>query len=706
MCAAAVDEGKSGEKPDDLEPLIERLARWHYAASGDGLTSWEALPENERARCFSLARQTLSTIGGAGYAIERTESDEGATPSKDTTDGGQPDENLSECRGLAQRFLRSGDPLLAYNITQQGLESWPVDLRLRQLQSLALARTGAVHRARDLLVSLREEGHADGETLGLLARTHKDLGLFAGVRGKPNPDLESAFKLYEEAYVRESRQGNDDEAYYTGINAATLALLMGNEDRAKEIASHVRELCARALDQEGNEGAEYWIRATLAEAALILGEREEAEKEYGAAARAAGTRYGDLASTRKQARLLLDHQGEDDGWLETTLAVPPVLVFTGHMIDRPGRPKPAFPPSCEPDVKKEIEKRIDAIRPVAAYGSAACGADLLCLEAVLERGGEVHVTLPFPPEEFRRTSVDIVPGGDWGRRFEAVLEAAESVVIACETNVEWSSSSFEYANLILTGMGRLRAQLLGTSLVGLAVWNGGPAAGPGGTGDAVALWKKRRVPLEHVDMEEIRGAAPARLSEATSTSTAPVPSVSTGPPHEIKAMLFADAVGYSKFTERQITIFIKRFLGAVAELNAQSSHGPIYTQTVGDGLYFVFDDTSDAGHYALELSELVRGHDWQGYGLPETFAIRIGVHCGPVFHTTDPVTGLSMYTGFHTSRTARIEPITPPGQVYASSAFAAVASATGVDDLDFGYIGRTRLAKKYGSLALYHVQRP
>jgi hypothetical protein len=44
--------------------------------------------------------------------------------------------------------------------------------------------------------------------------------------------------------------------------------------------------------------------------------------------------------------------------------------------------------------------------------------------------------------------------------------------------------------------------------------------------------------------------------------------------------------------------------------------------------------------------------------------------------------------------------------VYASSAFAAVASATGVDDLDFGYIGRTRLAKKYGSLALYHVQRP
>ena len=67
----------------------------------------------------------------------------------------------------------------------------------------------------------------------------------------------------------------------------------------------------------------------------------------------------------------------------------------------------------------------------------------------------------------------------------------------------------------------------------------------------------------------------------------------------------------------------------------------------------------------------------------------------------DPVTHTMFYTGSHTSRTARIEPITPPGQVYTSSAFAAVAAATGVDDLGFSYIGRIPLAKQYGSLALY-----
>ena len=119
-----------------------------------------------------------------------------------------------------------------------------------------------------------------------------------------------------------------------------------------------------------------------------------------------------------------------------------------------------------------------------------------------------------------------------------------------------------------------------------------------------------------------------------------------------------------------------------------------------------WDDSIRYHRYALELSELVRANDWQEQGLPPTFDMRIGLHCGPVFCCRDPITKLPLYTGPHTSRTARIEPITPPGQVYASSAFAAVAAATGVDDLKFSYIGRTQLAKKYGSLALYHVQRP
>jgi class 3 adenylate cyclase len=175
--------------------------------------------------------------------------------------------------------------------------------------------------------------------------------------------------------------------------------------------------------------------------------------------------------------------------------------------------------------------------------------------------------------------------------------------------------------------------------------------------------------------------------------------------HEIKAMMFADAVGYSKMTEDQIPIFIERCLGGVAALNAQSPHRPIHTETAGDGLYMVFRSVADAGLYALALSDLIHTADWVSLGLPADLDIRIALHCGPVFCGRDPITGLEMYTGPHTSRTARIEPITPPGQVYASSAFAAVAAALGVSGMSYRYIGRTNLAKKYGSVALFHIRR-
>ena len=171
-------------------------------------------------------------------------------------------------------------------------------------------------------------------------------------------------------------------------------------------------------------------------------------------------------------------------------------------------------------------------------------------------------------------------------------------------------------------------------------------------------------------------------------------------------MLFADAVGYSRLSEGQIPLFFEHYLGAIAAYNRVSRYSPEHIETAGDGMYMVFEDPHAAGHYALELSELIAGRDWPAFGLPADLSMRVGLHCGPVYIGRDPITGSPMYTGIHTSRTARIEPITPPGQVYASGAFAAVAAARCTEGLRFSYIGRTQLAKQYGALALYHVKRP
>ena len=56
---------------------------------------------------------------------------------------------------------------------------------------------------------------------------------------------------------------------------------------------------------------------------------------------------------------------------------------------------------------------------------------------------------------------------------------------------------------------------------------------------------------------------------------------------------------------------------------------------------------------------------------------------------------------------ARIEPVTPGNQVYASEAFAALAASwpEPCDEFVCEYVGQTSLAKKFGEYPLYHLRR-
>src|SRR5207245_3828341 len=124
--------------------------------------------------------------------------------------------------------------------------------------------------------------------------------------------------------------------------------------------------------------------------------------------------------------------GGDRERIERCFAIPRVAVFAGHMIDRPERTSPRFPPKLEPAVKAAIDQRIEQRGIGVGYAAAACGSDILFLEAILERGGEAHDILPYDKEEFLRDSVEIVPGADWGQRYWRVLERATQVLAAAE----------------------------------------------------------------------------------------------------------------------------------------------------------------------------------------------------------------------------------------------------------------------------------
>jgi len=610
-----------------------------------------------------------------------------------------PDTFVSE----AERHLRGGEPLLAYNAADTGLQHWPDHVRLRQLLALSLARSGDVEQANRILTRLAAEGLDDSETLGVLARTHKDLAMLARDAPGRAAHLESAYAHYERAYTASRSGGNLAAAFYTGINAATVAVLRGEIELARWIAAEIVEICRQAGCGEPDAGSDYWRAATLGEANLILGDATEAARHYAAALALSQGRFGDLSTTRRQARLLAQSLSLDHAWLENVLQIPPVMAFTGHMVDSVGRSVPRFAPALEPAARDAIRERLASIRPLAAYGSAACGADILCLEAALELGSEIHIVLPFPPAEFRRTSVDIAPG-DWGTRFDRLLESAHSLTIASDFRATGSVATYEYANLMMTGLARLRAQLLDTRLTALAVWDPQGGGAGGGAASVVSAWQRRGIPVSHVDL----GRLASEDRRAGVMDPDPRPETDPAPPaarHQIKSLLFADAVGYSKLSEDQIPLYVTRFLGAVAELNRRTAYRCEHVETAGDGLYMVFADPADAAHYALELNGLAAGSDWTTHGLPPGFNLRIALHCGPVYCGWDPVTESPIFTGPHTSRAARIEPITPPGQVYASSAFAAVAAAGAADGIVLRYVGRIPLAKRSGLQSLYHLQR-
>jgi len=172
----------------------------------------------------------------------------------------------------------------------------------------------------------------------------------------------------------------------------------------------------------------------------------------------------------------------------------------------------------------------------------------------------------------------------------------------------------------------------------------------------------------------------------------------------IAGILFADVVGFSSLSDVEVVRFHYEFLGAVGRLLALTRHPPLVRNTWGDGLYLIFPTVRDAGVFALELCSMTVETQWAEVNLPESLRVRVGLHAGPLFDFSDRVTGQLTLAGKHVTRAARVEPITPPGMVYATQEFAALAAAYGVEEFVCEPVGRVSLAKKAGMTPLFLVR--
>jgi hypothetical protein len=151
-----------------------------------------------------------------------------------------------------------------------------------------------------------------------------------------------------------------------------------------------------------------------------------------------------------------------------------------------------------------------------------------------------------------------------------VLDRATRLITVSSSRLAFGGVAYEYANLVLHGMACSRARELGTELVALAVWDGRPGNGAGGTSSVVARWRSMGVPLYQVDLSTLPAAGetvPVVRDSPGERSLAPAPVAE--PNTSVMVMLFADAADFSKLTEGQVPAFVEHVVGAVADLASE-----------------------------------------------------------------------------------------------------------------------------------------
>src|SRR5437762_8363502 len=605
--------------------------------------------------------------------------------------------------------LARGAPWDACDAFREAIANHPGDAELLYWGALAHARAGAGSRAHALLDEAQKSPQSStrlADILSLRGRLWKD----AFARAPEDPGATAAAQRARDEYLAAYALAWDP---FPGINAATLSMLLGDRDAARALAS---EIASRLAAQ--SQSATCWNHATAGEAALLLGEFDRASESYAAARALAAHDAGSIGTMRRQVNLLCGVIPRASEMLEV-LPAADVLAFAGHMIDAPDRSTPRFPAALAPAVGAAIRERLARLHLPVVYTSAACGADLMFVEAALEIGAEVNVVLPFDREDFIRTSV-APGGGGWTARFDGALSRATRVIMATEERYLGDDVLFEHAAMLLEGLCVLRAAQLDASPLLLCVVDAAAPGRIGGTRASYERWTQNVGAPEMIDLQQIRdqseaGAAvsgdiapPNARSKSDdtrpSTPSAPGPAVAR-PQRTLKTMLFADFAGYSRLHDEFAPLFQQRFLEIGARQMEATTVKPLEAKTWGDSLYMVFDSPREGAEFALGFLASMLSVDWRATGLPDESQIRIALHAGPVFRSFDPVMERHGHFGSSVTRAARIEPVTPPGVVYVSEAFAATLAATGRRDYALEYVGRLPLAKNYGESRIYRFER-
>jgi tetratricopeptide (TPR) repeat protein len=328
--------------------------------------------------------------------------------------------------------------------------------------------------------------------------------------------LHEAIEPYQAAFRTDPRH------FYSGINALTLRYLLrhlGCADNSpvslQALEGGVRWSCLAPLDKDPRN---YWARASLANLELLVSNEPTVIRAHRYAVAAAENDWFALDSSRQQLTILrdLDFRPEivktaleiyeyELARIAPAKAPRKAILFSGHMIDKPGRQEPRFPAEKERKAAIAIAQKLEELgvgpEDIALCGGA-CGGDILFAEACLARNVPLTLYLALPEPEFVERSV-AVGGSEWVDRFYAVKQDPRvKTLIAPEVLGPAPKGANPFA--------RNNLWMLYTTLVHgpecarfVTLWNGREGDGPGGTKDMVDRMKKHSRPPCIINTNEL-----------------------------------------------------------------------------------------------------------------------------------------------------------------------------------------------------------
>jgi tetratricopeptide (TPR) repeat protein len=375
-----------------------------------------------------------------------------------------------EAIGEAGKALANmGRNELALAQYRKGLEVNSENLSFRRQEAFHLNRLGRVDEAIVKIETLLKDFPDDIESISILARIYKEMwtGSWKHISDKTKR-MKSAFDSYhwliKSADIYLNGFHNDLNDYYPGVNALTLstiALYLADKfddkkdpdpdiTRIRRDITEVRGALIFGLEEKVEDAdADYWTLISLAELRVLTADNTSSVvRAYRKALTASRRNLFFLNSSLEQlemlaalglrnefvqvgintikeeiARTSTDENQQTSTKKGTTKKAKQngrAFLFTGYMVDYPGKDKKTFPADKENEIRKEIIEKLESLKANpndrAYVAGLSAGSEILFAEICAEKGIKLRAYLPLPESAYIRQFV--APGGDsWVERF-------------------------------------------------------------------------------------------------------------------------------------------------------------------------------------------------------------------------------------------------------------------------------------------------